>query len=256
MNFIQAILMGLVEGLTEFLPVSSTGHLILAGRLLGLTQTEFLKSFEIAIQSGAILAAVFLYGPILIGSQNALKKVTAAFLPTAIVGFLLYKTVKQLFLNNHTIVLLSLFAGGIFLILFEHFRKKTDPKKNSLPALSYRNAFCIGLCQSLAVIPGVSRSAATIVAGLALGLDRKTIVEFSFLLAIPTLLAATGIDLLKNAHRFSTVQWEWLAAGALSAFFVAIFAMKFMLRFVEKHDFIPFGIYRIAVAVLFWAFVR
>ena len=252
MNFFEIFILSLVEGITEFLPVSSTGHLILTSKLLAIQQTEFLKSFEIAIQLGAILSVLVLYGKSLMLNRKIVARVAAAFVPTAAVGFVLYKLIKKFLLGNAGVVLGALFVGGIFLIVFELFYKKKTPSVERIENISYAQAVIIGLCQALAVVPGVSRSAATIVGGLALGVGRKTIVEFSFLLAVPTMLAATALDLLKTGHEFTSGQFYVLGAGCLISFLVAIAAIKFFLRFIKNHTFVSFGIYRIAVALLFW----
>lgn len=251
MNISYALLFGIVEGITEFLPVSSTGHLILTAHVLGLGQTEFMKSFEIAIQLGAILAVVALYGKTFFKNPDIAKRVLTAFIPTAVVGLVLYKTIKKFLLGSDQIVLWALLIGGIFLIGFEWIYSKI--RKGGVPKnLSYQHAVLIGLCQSLAVVPGVSRSAATIVAGLALGLPRKTIVEFSFLLAVPTMLAAAGLDLAKNASGFSGDQFVFLAIGFAASFFVAVLSIRFLLLYIQKHSFVPFGIYRVLAALVFW----
>lgn len=253
MNFFHAIILGIVEGITEFLPISSTGHLILTSKILNLSSTEFLKSFEIAIQLASILSVVYLYWKTVLNSRKLIAKVIAAFIPTALVGALLYRQVKDLLDNNQT-VLWSLFLGGIFLIGFEWWQKNRQPKVTHLDQITYKQAVAIGLFQSVGLIPGVSRAGATILGGLTLGLSRKTIVEFSFLLAIPTMAAATGYDLIKTGSAFSIEQFEILAAGFVVAFIVAVFAIKFLLKYAEKSDFTAFGIYRIIVALLFWLF--
>ncbi len=252
MDIVQAVILAIVEGITEFLPISSTGHLILTAKLLSIAQTEFIKSFEITIQLGAILAVVVLYAERLLKNFGIIKKILAAFFPTAVIGFLLYKVIKKILLGNEHVVLISLFWGGVFLVIFErlHREKKDDVEK--LENISYRQAILIGLFQSLSVVPGVSRAAATIVGGMLLGLKRTTIVEFSFLLAIPTMAAATGYDLLKNAPAFSLDQMSLMGIGFMISFFVAIFAIKFFLRFIKTHDLTVFGIYRVIIAVLFW----
>lgn len=252
MTLVHAIVLGIVEGLTEFLPVSSTGHLILASHLLKLPSTEFLSSFEIAIQVGAILAVVVLYSKSAFMNLNVLKRVCVAFLPTAVVGFMLYKLVKQVLFGNVRVVLASLFLGGLFLIIFERFYRADKAGTVELENISYRHCFLIGLFQSVAVIPGVSRSAATIIGGLMLGLKRKVIVEFSFLLAVPTILAATAFDLLKTDRAIFEGQAGLLAAGFLASFIVAILSIKFFLYFIQNRSFSLFGFYRIALAVLFW----
>ncbi|MBI3589474.1 MAG: undecaprenyl-diphosphate phosphatase [Candidatus Liptonbacteria bacterium] len=255
MTFIHSIILGLVEGITEFLPISSTGHLILTSKLLNLSSTEFLKTFEIFIQLGAILSVIVLYFKTLTKNFEIIKRLFVAFLPTAVIGLALYKVVKKYFLDNTTIVLVSLLLGGIFLIIFEKFhQEKTDATEN-LENISYKQSFIIGLFQSIAVVPGVSRAAATIVGGLFLGLKRQTIVEFSFLLAVPTMLAATGLDLIKNASSFSSDQFSLLAVGFITSFVVALFAIKFLLKFISNHTFTSFGIYRVIVAIILWLIV-
>ena len=251
MSFFDSIILGIVEGITEFLPISSTGHLILASKLLELPQSEFLKSFEIIIQLGAILAVIVLYARSFLNLE-LLKKIAVAFLPTAVIGLTLYPVIKTYLLGNETVVLAALFLGGIALIAFELLNKKEGAAGVSVSAISYRESLLIGLFQSIAVIPGVSRSAATILGGLILGINRVAIVEFSFLLAVPTMLAATLLDLIKNASLFSADQFEVLAVGFIVSFVVALISIKFLLRFVQTNTFIPFGIYRVALAFLFW----
>jgi len=251
MSIFHSIILGIIEGLTEFLPVSSTGHLILAGKFLGLPDANFEKSFEIIIQLGAILSVVVLYWRVFLKDFEALKKIAVAFLPTAIIGLVLYKFIKQM-LGSEWVVVWALFVGGIILIVFERFYKKKPESGliENISQISYKNAFFIGLFQSIAVIPGVSRSGATIVGGLSLGIKRETIVEFSFLLAVPTMCAATGLDLLKNWQSFSVDQFGILSIGFITSFVVALVCIKLFLGFVRKYDFTAFGIYRIAVAVL------
>jgi len=219
---------------------------------MGLTQTEFLKTFQIVIQFGAILSVVFLYWKTLLVNFEALKRIILAFLPTAVLGLLFYKIIKQLFMGSNQVVLWSLFIGGICLIVFELIYKEKDGVVEDIATIPYRTALLIGLFQSIAMIPGVSRSAATIVGGLMLGLKRKTIVEFSFLLAIPTMLAATALDLLKNASAFSSSQINFLSVGFILSFIFALLSVKFLLNFIKHHSFISFGIYRIIIALSFW----
>ena len=251
MNLFHAVILGVVEGITEFLPISSTGHLILTVKLLGLTSSEFLKSFEIMIQLGAILAVVMLYWRSLLNLEVS-KRVLVAFLPAAVIGLILYKLIKQFLLGNTQVVLWALFVGGLFLIIFERFHRENEASSDELASLPYSKCLFIGLFQCLAMVPGVSRSGATILGGLALGLRRKTVVEFSFLLAVPTMLAATALDLVKNAASFSHDQAAFLLAGGVASFVIAILSIRFLLRFIRFHSFIPFGVYRIAVALGFW----
>lgn len=252
MTLVHSILLGIVEGITEFLPISSTAHLQLASTALGLTQTDFVKSFEIIIQLGAILAVVVIYWRTLTLSTELWKRILTAFIPTGIIGFVLYKLIKQFLLGNTTLIIWTLGIGGVILIIFEYYFSRHDAERQSireLETMSYSTAFLIGLAQSVAVIPGVSRAAATIIAGRVLGLGRKAIVEFSFLLAIPTMLAAAGYDFFKNASAFSASQLGVLTVGFITAFIAALITVKMLLRFVETHNFTWFGVYRILLAI-------
>ena len=251
MTFFDSILLGIVEGATEFLPISSTGHLILAGSVLGLEQTVFLKSFEIAIQLGAIGAVVALFWRAFLDIE-LLKRLAAAFIPTGVLGFLLYPLVKEYLIGNVSVVLWALALGGAALILFERWHNESQEETGqSVRDITYQQSVFIGLFQAISIIPGVSRAGATIVGGLLLGLRRVAIVEFSFLLAVPTLLAATGYDMYKNASDFVTGQFLLLATGFITSFVVAVFAIRWLLRFVQTHSFTPFGVYRIILALVF-----
>ncbi len=250
MDFLQSVILGVVEGFTEFLPISSTAHLILMGKILKISQTEFVKSFEIAIQLGAILAVVWLYWKRLFLNKAIIKRIIAAFLPTAVLGLLLYKFFKGVLMENIAVIVWALFLGGVLLIVFELRHKEKSYAVENIEKISYRQCFLIGAFQSLAMVPGVSRAGATILGGLLLGLKRKAIVEFSFLLAVPTMLAATGYDLLKTGAGFSSNQFGVLAAGFLTSFFVAILSIKFLLHYVQKNNFISFGVYRIIIGLI------
>lgn len=258
MIFFHSVILGIVEGITEFLPISSTGHLILTSKILRLETTDFLKSFEIAIQLGAILAVVFLYWRSFFVKFEVLKKVVVAFIPTALLGLIFYKIIKQFLLGSEQVVLWALFLGGIFLIIFEFFYREKQDAVENIEKISWRQAIVIGLFQSLAMVPGVSRSAATIIGGLALGLKRKTIVEFSFLLAVPTMAAATGLDLIKSGGTFSLDQFWVIAVGFVCSFITALIAIKFLLNFIKNHSFIAFGVYRVILAgagLIFFRFI-
>ncbi len=254
MDLIYSVIFGIVEGFTEFLPVSSTGHLILTAKILNLQQTNFLKSFEIAIQLGAIAAVVVLYGRRFLKDAEVIKRIITAFIPTAVIGLSAYGFIKNSLLGNDNVVIWSLMIGGIILIIFEVLFGEKDDSLDEIKKISYKQSFFIGVFQSLAIIPGVSRAAATIVGGLLLGLRRKTIVEFSFLLAVPTMLAATSLDLYKNIHSFSLDQFTFLAVGFITSFVVAVFAIKFLLKYIKNHNFVIFGIYRILIALTFLLF--
>ncbi len=272
MSTFETIFFGILEGITEFLPISSTGHLILAGKLLSIENSEFLKSFEIIIQLGAIMAVIVLYAKLFYNLEN-IKKLIIGFLPTGIIGLLLYKIVKNYLLDNENIVLWSLFIGGLILIIFEikNYKKENtqnnlkeqnltqinsqNANQNLITKISFKQSLIIGTFQALSIIPGVSRSAATIIGGLTIGLPRKAIVQFSFLLAVPTMIVASGYDIIKNAPSFSVDQFGTLALGFVVSFVVAILAIKFFLKYISNHSFIGFGVYRIVLAVVLWVFV-
>lgn len=256
MSFIHSIILGIMEGFTEFLPVSSTAHLILTSKLLHIDTSEFLKTFEISIQLGAITSVVFLYFKTFIKKWDINKKILVAFIPTGVIGLVFYKLVKDYFLVNPMISVYSLLVGGIFLILFE--LKYKDEKSNieDLNQLTYSNSFLIGCCQSLSIIPGISRAAATMVGGMSLGIKRKTAVEFSFLLAVPTMLAATGLDIVKSYKLFTPANLSIIGVGFLVSFLTAILSISFLLKFIKNNNFIPFGIYRIILSLLFIFFLR
>jgi undecaprenyl-diphosphatase len=249
MSTVEAIVLGIVEGLSEFLPISSTGHLILASALMKLAQTEAHKVFEVTIQSGAMLAVVFIYGKQLALRTDLLRKLCFAFLPTGVLGFLLYKLVKSFF--QPALVSYMLIAGGIGFIIIERWIRNRPVAETDLQNISYRQAFAIGLIQSLSMVPGVSRSGATIMGGLLVGMNRKDAAEFSFLLALPTMLAATSYDIYKNYAVFNFGDWQNIMVGFITSFVFAVIGIKALLRFITSHTFIPFGIYRIVVGVLF-----
>jgi undecaprenyl-diphosphatase len=256
MSLIHVFILSLTEGFTEFLPISSTGHLILASKLLGIPETNFVKTFEIVIQLGAILAVVVLYFKKFITSFNLIKKLIIAFIPTAIVGFTLYPLIKNVLLGSSSITLNALFWGGIALIGIEWFLKRKRNEVQKTSEITYKQALIIGTFQSLSVIPGVSRAAATIVGGLLTGLNRSTATEFSFLLAVPTMFAATGFDVWKSRDMIAQGGFLTLFAGTVLSFFFAALAIKFLINFIKKHDFTAFGIYRIILAILFWIFIK
>lgn len=254
MTFTDALILGIVEGITEFFPISSTGHLILTAELLHLPETDFLKTFQIVIQLGAILAIVTLYWKKLLFDQDVIKKIIIALLPALGIGFVLYKLIRQLF-ESSLIVVVSLFVGGVILVLFEWWRRNRIDEGSSIETMSYKTAFLVGLFQTLSVVPGVSRAGATLLGGMILGMKRQAIVEFSFLLAVPTMISATALDIWKSGSLFSSADVPFLAVGFVTAFVVAILAVKFLLRYVETHTFMAFGVYRIVVAVFFFLFV-
>jgi undecaprenyl-diphosphatase len=273
MTIFHSVILGLIEGLTEFLPISSTAHMILAGEWLRIPSTEFLKTFTISIQLGAILAVVILYWKKIWSSWSLIMKIGAAFVATSLIGLALYKVVKNYLMENIPLIAGALLVGGLAIILLEKYYSKKNSDKRSkwtetsvpqdgeLKDISYGQAVSIGVCQALAMIPGVSRSAATILGGLSLGISRKNIVEFTFLLAIPTMAAATGLDLYESRELIGALSGRDLITwgiGFVVAFITAIIGIKFFIKFIQKNDFAPFGWYRIALgaAVLIWLFLK
>jgi undecaprenyl-diphosphatase len=250
MSIIQTVILAIVEGLTEFLPISSTGHMILASSIMNLTEDAFVKTFEISIQIGAIMAIVLLYAKRFLKGISIYLKLGIAFIPTGIIGFLAYPYIKT-YLFNPAVVTISLILGGIILILIDRKVTNQQSKTDVLENISYKNAFFIGLFQSISMIPGVSRAAATIVGGIFNGLDKKQAIEFSFLLAVPTMLAASGYDLYKTTVAFSGNEVFLLCLGLVIAFITAWIAVKVFVRIVQNYGFKYFGYYRIIIGILF-----
>ncbi len=251
MTIIDSLLLGALEGVTEFLPVSSTGHLILASQLLGLKQTAAHKAFEVSIQLGSILAVLFLYAQRLLQDKQLWFKIAIAFLPTGALGFLLYKHIKALF--GVETVSIMLIVGGILFLVFEYFhRNQPITEGKDLSQLTMKEALTIGFFQSLAMVPGTSRSGATLIGGLFMGLNRKSAAEFSFLLAIPTMFIATAYDLFKHRHEMIVDDWSMLIVAFITAFIFAFATVKAFVGFVSRHTFVPFALYRIIVGVIFF----
>lgn len=255
MNLFEAVILGIVEGLTEFLPISSTAHLILSSKLLSIPDSAFLSSFIIAIQLGAIASVILLFRDTILWDRERMQRVLVAFIPTALIGFVLYKLLKEVLVENLTLIASALFIGGVVLLVFEYFHKRESVTVESVGPMSYATAFWIGCIQAIAIIPGVSRSGATILGGLMLGLSRKDIVEFSFLLAIPTMLAATGYDLLKTGASFNSNEWLSLVVGFVTSFIAAYLSVRFLLAYIKTHDFALFGWYRIVLGLLLFAII-
>lgn len=246
MTYLTSLILGFVEGLTEFLPVSSTGHLILASNALGIENNEFLKLFEIVIQTGAIAAVIFIYWKDLLKDRTYIFRMTVAFIPTAILGLLLHGIVKK-YLFTPYVVCSSLFVGGIALLFLENVNSKTKNNK-----LTYLNYFFIGIFQCLAFVPGVSRSAATILGGKLMGASREEAVKFSFLLAIPTILAASGYSLLKINYTMSSDEVRYLCVGLIASFVFGLLSVKVFLKWLDHRTFIFCGIYRIVFALMYF----
>lgn len=248
MSIIESIIIAIVEGLTEFLPVSSTGHMIITEKLLGMESTSFTKLYTVAIQLGAILAVVVLYWKKFINfkSWQFYIKLVVAVIPALALGFLFSDKIDELLESPTTVAITLLLGGIVFLFIDNVFKQHTVEKEEDI---SMVKAFIIGCWQCIAMIPGVSRSAATIIGGMQQKLTRSVAAEFSFFLAVPTMCAATGYKLLKEYKNIHTEEIKTLAIGNLVAFVVAILAIKFFIGFLQKHGFKLFGYYRIIVGI-------
>lgn len=247
MTLIHAALLGVVEGLTEFLPISSTAHMILASRLMGVTQTEFVKFFEVFIQMGAIFAVIFLYFKKFF-DLKLLKHLIFSFLPTAIVGFFLYKIIKSVFFESTFLIAGSLVLVGLFFILVERRNSKLT---KTVSSLSLTAAVVIGLAQSLAVIPGVSRAGIVMVAMMMMGYKRDESAQYSFMLALPTLTAAAFYDAYKMRTIALTGQeYQMIAIGLVTSFVVAYLSMKWFVSYLKKSKLTTFGVYRMVLGII------
>lgn len=247
MNYFEAIILAIIEGLTEYLPVSSTGHMIIASSIMGIQADKFVKLFTVAIQFGAILSVVVLYWKRFFQSIDFYFKLLVGFLPAAVLGFLLNDYIDAM-LENVIVVAASLMIGGIILLFVDTWFKQKEEEEDA-QELTYLKSFVIGCFQVIAMIPGVSRSAATIIGGLSQHLNRKAAAEFSFFLAVPTMAAATGYKMLKYHldYGFTTENLPVLLVGNVVAFIVAMVAIKGFISFLSKHGFKIFGWYRIVL---------
>ncbi|MEP7727929.1 undecaprenyl-diphosphate phosphatase [Marinomonas primoryensis] len=249
MDILHSVILGLVEGATEFLPISSTGHMIVVSQWLGMEQTEGNKAFEVIIQLAAILAVVANYKERFTFKHTRLWcQVFVAFLPVAVVGFLLRHQIKELF--SVSVVATMFIVGGVIFLITEKVIKGKKASVEQLENLSFKQALWIGLAQVFALIPGTSRAGSTIVGALFAGLSRKASAEFSFLLALPVMMAASGYDLLSNYKAFSGEQLLPLLVGFVVAFASAFVAMKLFMAFLNKFTFVAFGWYRIVFGAL------
>lgn len=253
MDIFQAAILGIIEGLTEFLPISSTGHLIVASEWLGLEQTNQNMAFEVIIQVAAILAIFSHYSAKFSLEHIRLWiNVFIAFLPIAAIGFLFHHQIKEFF--TLSIVAWMFIVGGVIFLIMEKLYNEGTHRTRDIEDLNIKQAFWIGIAQMFALIPGTSRAGASIVGGIMMGLDRKASAEFSFLLALPVLAAASGLDLLKNYSEFANTSWLPLIVGFIMAYIVAFLTMSLFLRFLDKFTFNTFGIYRIifGIVLLIW----
>lgn len=247
MTLFQAIILAIVEGITEFLPVSSTGHMIITSSIMGIASDQFTKDYTVAIQFGAILSVIVLYWQRFFKSLDFYYKLFVAFLPAAVIGFLLADKIDAL-LENVIVVAVMLLLGGIFFLFVDKIFKNQENTDDQ--EVSYMQGLKIGFFQCIAMIPGVSRSAATIIGGMAQGLNRKTAAEFSFFLAVPTMFAATAYKMLKSYENIQPEHITNLVVGNIVAFIVALIAIKAFITYLNKHGFKLFGYYRIIVGLL------
>ncbi|MGP8215706.1 MAG: undecaprenyl-diphosphate phosphatase [Bacteroidia bacterium] len=255
MSLIYAIILGIIEGITEFLPISSTGHMVIASSIMNIAEDPFTKLFTVAIQLGAILAVVALYWKRFLQTWNFYTKLFVAFLPAGLIGLASNKLIDKM-LGYPLVVGISLFTGGIILLFVDKWFEKTENCEDK--EVSYSNALKIGFFQVISMIPGVSRSAATIIGGLTQKLNRKNAVEFSFFLAVPTMFAATGYKLFEYWHKFKKEggpgithhEIKFLLLGNAIAFVVALIAIRTFITYLTKHGFKLFGYYRILAGLL------
>lgn len=254
MTYIQALILAIIEGITEYLPVSSTGHMIIGAAFMGINEASFTKIFEVNIQFGAILSVVVLYWRRFFQSLQFYYKLLVAFIPAAFIGLILGDLIDQL-LESVLVVAIMLVVGGIVLVFIDDYFAKKAQKEE----VAYSDAFKIGLFQCIAMIPGVSRSASTIIGGMFQGLSRKSSAEFSFFLAVPTMLAASAYKLLKGFLKgtltFTTEEINLLLFGNAVAFVVAMLAIKFFIHFLQKYGFRVFGYYRIGLGLILIALI-
>ena len=249
MDIFQAIIIGIIEGFTEFLPISSTGHMIVASEFLGVSQDALTKAYEVIIQFAAILAVMLIYKEKMTFKKIDLwQKLFVAFLPLAVVGFIFKDQIKTLFTVD--VVAWMFIIGGIIFLVVEYFYEEKKAHVTHVEKVNYKQALWVGIAQIFSLIPGTSRAGATIIGGLLVGLDRKTSAEFSFLLAIPVMAAVTGYDLLKHYQDFADANWGAFIAGFITAFIVAYLTIKLFLAFIQRFTFVAFGIYRIIFGVI------
>jgi len=253
MTIFHSFILGIVEGITEFLPISSTAHLIVTSRILNLPQTDFQKFFEVFIQSGAILAVIFLYLQYVLKNKSVIKTIIFSFIPTAVIGLFLYKIIKNIFFESNILIVAAMFIIGLVFLAMEYFiKQKKLILEKSISEIGIKEAIIIGLGQSLAVVPGVSRAGIVMVFMMMLGYRREESAKYSFLLAVPTILAATGLDLFKTIQTVTISLREvgLLAIGFVVSLITAYLVVKWFVGFLQKNSLVVFGIYRILLALL------
>lgn len=249
MDIIQAIIIGVIEGFTEFLPISSTGHMIVASEFLGIEQSNLIKAYEVIIQFAAILAVVILYREkINLKEVTLWSKIMAAFLPLAVIGFFLKDWVKEIFVIET--VAWMFIVGGIIFIVVEYFHDDEAKSAKEIEDITWKQSMIIGFGQVLSLVPGTSRAGSTIIAGMLSGVNRKASTEFSFLLAIPVMTAVSGYDLLKYYDEFIGADLTAFIVGFVVAFIVAYITIKLFIVFLQRFTFVAFGIYRIVFGII------
>ena len=262
LELLKAVFLGIIQGITEWLPISSTGHMILANEIINLSvSAEFMEMFEVVIQLGSILAVVVLFfhklNPFSPKKSSEEKrdtfslwgKVIIGIIPAGVIGLLFDKQINSLVYNSLTIAI-TLIIYGVLFILVENRNKKLQPKVDSVKQISWQLALAIGCAQVLALIPGTSRSGATIIGAMLFGLSRTAAAEFSFFLAVPVMFGASALKLLKFGFDFTGMELAILLIGCVTAFLVSLAAIRFLMNFIKKHDFKPFGYYRIALGII------
>ena len=262
LELLKAVFLGIIQGITEWLPISSTGHMILANEIINLSvSAEFMEMFEVVIQLGSILAVVVLFfhklNPFSPKKSSEEKrdtfslwgKVIIGIIPAGVIGLIFDKQINSLFYNSLTIAI-TLIIYGVLFILVENRNKKLQPKVDSVKQISWQLALAIGCAQVLALIPGTSRSGATIIGAMLFGLSRTAAAEFSFFLAVPVMFGASALKLLKFGFNFTGMELAILLIGCVTAFLVSLAAIRFLMNFIKKHDFKPFGYYRIALGII------
>lgn len=254
MNYFDALVLGIVEGLTEFLPISSTFHLIMTSKILGLTSSDFLKIFEVFIQSGAIFALVFIYLKTLLTDKKLFLNILYSFIPTATVGFALHKIIKDIFFESNVLMLSMFVAVGVLFIIIEKSNLKLS---KNIEGLTPKQSFLIGLAQATSVIPGVSRAGSVIVAMMLMGYKRDEAAKYTFLLSLPTIFAASALDLYQGREILVNLESSYvlLAIGFITALFTAYFVVKWFIKYLSNHTLVIFGYYRLVVAIVLIIFM-
>jgi len=257
MNTIQTLILGIVEGLTEFLPISSTFHLIVTSKILGLEPTEYLKIFNVVIQSGAILALLLIYTKTLLNDSKLLLNVIYSFIPTGIVGFLLHNIIKNIFFESEILILVVfILVGAFFLVLEKYLSHNKIELTKDCSSLNVKQSILVGLAQALSVVPGVSRAGSVIVAMMCLGYKREEAAKYTFLLSLPTILGAGALDLYQGRELILSMAsgWSTLLLGMLTALITAYFVVKWLTNYLSTHTLAIFGWYRLVVAGILIAF--